>query len=200
MPTRAPEEETAPSPWRFPYFNPNRPPFDRYLANLAEGQRQEIPLGSLGGFIQWGIGVARGVSWPPQAPITAQGESLSSSVGPAEVSYPPANLRLRVPSKTLPLPGGGSVTLGGQAYARFEWRWLNSVSTLGYETTWRVTLPDAGDLPPDMFPATTGTAGGYVKVYGVRMLLATALIAGALYGAWWLGATSPGALRFLPAP
>ncbi len=202
MPTRSPEEQDrSVSPWRFPYLNPNRPPFNHHLANLAEGERREIPRGSLGGFMQWGISVARGLAWPPRAPITAHGQSLSGSVGPASVTYPPANLRLRAPSRTLSLPGGGSVTLGGQLYGRFEWRGLNSVSTLGYETTWSVSLPAAGELPSETFPATTGAVGGYVKVAPVRVLAATVVatvVAGGVYALWWL--LGPAGPLVVPVP
>lgn len=43
-----------------PLSDPNQPPFDRPLGKLAEGERRELPLGSLGGFVQGGLSVARG--------------------------------------------------------------------------------------------------------------------------------------------
>ncbi len=55
------------------------------------------------------------------------------------------------------------MTLGGQLYGRFEWRGLNSISTLGYEATWRVSLPAGEELPSEAFPGAIGAAGGHVK-------------------------------------
>ncbi len=187
---------------RFPYLNPEASWFRRPLARVAAGERLEIPTGSLFGFVQWGVTVSQDVTWPPTAPITGRDGELSARSGPVGASGPPGKVQIHLPERTITLPDGGSVTLGARLYYGVEWRGLDTASTLGYETTWRSELPPAGDvLESDAMPASGGTVGVYVRPYGVRIILAFALVVAALaavlaagYGIYWLAATSPGLL------
>lgn len=188
MPTRSPEEQDrSVSPWRFPHLNPRRPVFREPLARLAEGESVAVPLGHFLTY-SWGVTAGRGVSWPPQAPLTGRDGGVSARLGPLEVGVSGRSLwaAVHLPGTTVQAEGGASVAVGSRLHWETKWAGLNTLTTLRYETAWRSTLPDAGEvLPGEALPASSGSVGVYAAVYSVRTLLFVGIVAAAGY--WLLG-------------